>query len=508
MNTTTLTTWRAYLISARNALRHETRMKVALVVALLFNAILGLWSANQLVTRLHQWQGQGTTAINTGLWLLCLSIWAGMAFFTFIGTLWQALGSDEALLLFTLPIPPATRFRTLYGSFFISIEGLWAWLFLELGVTGYVLISSLGWQGLKWLVLLQLGAGVAILLSLVGVLSLVYYVLSASRLKVLLAIIILAGLLLLLALFLIKTINVSVLVLALKPEYIIALFALLLAAALGPFAYIPGKLYSAAFYTIQGRHSSRKSITIPGTRALSRLLARQRNLIAAMFTKALLSQTRSIFFWLRILVTLIVLALFPVIQHAAAHYGFSNVVIVIGYTVGLVFLHANELAMNAFSGEGNRLTLYLTAPFSRSHLLRARLILFLLPTLLEGSLIGCFLAWRLELPINQAALAIASIMLMITGIVTFLVFGSTWDEDLTIAVEGVMETLMQEEAPVTPKRMWLLNMGVGLLASTFLLIWKLPPIWAIASLVVLNGSIVTGMRRFGYMQLRRLVRAA
>lgn len=504
---TTLTTWRAYLTSARNALQHDTRMKVASIVALFFNVILGIWSANQLITRLHQWQGQGTTAVNAGLWLLCLSTWAGMAFFTLIATLRQALGSDEALLLFTLPIPPATRFRILYGSFFISFEGLWTWLLLELGVTGYVLVSTLGWSALTWLILLQLGVGVAILLSLVGVLSFVYYVLPAGRLKARLTIASIAGLFVLLSVILIKTISVSALVLALKPEYGIALFALLLAAALGPFAHIPGKLYRAAFYTIQGRHSSRKAITIPGTRALSQLFACQRNLTAAMFTRALLSQSRSIFFWLRILITLIVLALFPVIRYAAAHYGFSNVVIVIGYTVGLVFLHTNELAMNAFSGEGNRLTLYLTAPFSRSHLLRARLTLFLPPALLEGSLIGYFLAWRLELPINQTAFVIGTIMLMITGILTFSVWGSTWDEDLNIAAEGLMETLMQEEAPVTPKRMWLLNLGVGLLTAMFLLVWKLPPIWSIVSLVVLDGGVVMGMRQFGYMQLARLMRA-
>ena len=504
---TNFTIWRAYLTSACNALQHERRMKVAVVVALFFNIILGLWSANQLITRLHQWQAQGTTAINTGLWLLCLSIWAGIAFFALIGTMRQALGSDEALLLFTLPIPPATRFRTLYGSFFISIEGLWAWLLLELGVTGYVLISTLGWQALVWLIMLQLGAGVAIVLSLAGVFSFIYYVLSAGHLKARLTIAIIAGLLMLLSVLLIKTINLSALLSTLKPEYAIALFTLLLAAALGPFAHIPGKLYNTAFYTIQGRHSFRKPIAVPGTRFLSRFLARQRNLTAAMFTKALLSQSRSIFFWLRIVITLIVLALFPAIQHAAAHVGFSNVVIIIGYTVGLVFLHASELAMNAFSGEGNRLTLYLTASFSQFQLLRSRLTLFLLPTLLEGLLIGCFLAWRLGLSINQTDFVIASIMLMITGIITFSIWGSTWDEDLAIAVEGVMETLMQEEAPATPKRMWLLNMGVGLLAGMFLLVWKLPPLWAIASLVVLNGSIMLGMRQFGYIQLRRLVRA-
>ena len=238
---TTLTIWRAYLTSAGNAFQHDTRVKVASVVALFFNVILGLWSAHQLITRLHQWQAQGTTTIDAGLWLLSLSTWAGMAFFTLIGTLRQALGSDEALLLFTLPIPPGTHFRTLYGSFFISIDGLWAWLLLELGVTGYVLVSTLGWSALTWLVLLQLGVGVSILLSLMGVFSFVYYVLSAGRLKACLAIAIIAGLLILLSVFLIKTTNVSALVLALKPAYGIALFVLLLVAALGPFAHIPDR---------------------------------------------------------------------------------------------------------------------------------------------------------------------------------------------------------------------------------------------------------------------------
>lgn len=505
---TTFTIWRTYLTSARNSLQHNTRMKTALVVASFFSLIVGLWSGNQLLTRLHQWQAQGTMAVHTGLWLVCLSTWVGMAFFTVIGTLRQALGADETLLLFTLPIPPAIRFRALYGSFFISIEGLWTWLLLEIGVTGYVLVSTLGWNALAWLVLLQLGVGVAILLSLAAVFSFIQYVLLVGRLKRGLTIVIVVGLLALLSISAIKTIHMASLALMLRPEYGIAFFVLLLVGALGPFARVLGKLYSSAFYTIQGRHSSRKSITLPGMRVLGQPLARRRTLTAAMFSKALLSQSRNLFFWLRIAITLIVLALFPLIQRLAAQHGFSNVVILIGYTVGLVFLHASELAMNAFSGEGNRLTLYLVAPFSQWQLLRARLILFLPPALLEGLLIGCFIAWWLELPMTQMSFVIASILLMITGIITFFIWGSTWDEDLNVAVEGVLETLMQEEAPTTPRRMWLLNIGVGLLAGMVLLIWKLPPLWALAALLVLDVSIVLGMRQFGIAQLRRLLRVA
>ena len=114
----TLTIWRAHLKSLRNASRHDTQMRLALGVVFVFNIIAGLWSAEQLSARLHQWQTMGAPALDAGLWWLCWLTWSGMSFFAVLGSIRLAFSSDEAQLLVVLPIAPASRFRTLYGLFF------------------------------------------------------------------------------------------------------------------------------------------------------------------------------------------------------------------------------------------------------------------------------------------------------------------------------------------------------------------------------------------------------
>ena len=502
---TSLTIWRMQLRSLRNAVRYDTRMRVALTVGLAFSAIIGLWSASQLSLLLQRWQAQGPLALNTGLWSLCLLTWSSMAGFTLLGCVQRALGDDETLLLFTLPLAPAARFRALYGSFFI--EHLWNFLLLELGVTGYILAAVLGWRALTWLVLLQLGVAVAVLCTLLLVFLVIRYLIPRERRKKHIGVA---------ALFLLTVVLVSLLSLKgafdlstfklwLRPEFVIVLFILSLAIVLGPLTQSAGRLYVAAFSITQSWNRPRNAATLPGIHTLTRLFARRRTLSSALFVKMLLSQSRSFVAWGRIGMVLIVLFLFPQLYTLAAHAGWSNTLFVAIFAAGLALLGIAEQAPNGISGEANRLSLYLTAPFNLSQFLRAKLFVYLLPMLIQGLTVALFLAWRLALTPGQAALSLVIMALLILSALAIFVWGSAWDEDLNLTVEGTMQTILHEETPITPRRILLLNSGLLSFAATLLLLLKLPPLLALPALIVFDATIIVAMWRFGLAQLRNLM---
>jgi len=499
-----LTIWRAHLKSLRNVSRHDAQMRLALAIMLAFNIIAGLWSADQLSIRLHQWQTMGSPALDAGLQSLCWLTWGGMSFFAALGSIRLAFSGDEAQLLIALPIASASRFRTLYGLFFV--ENLWNWLLLEVGVTSYVFVSSLGWRALLWLVLLQLGIGIVVLCTLVVTLWVIYYLVPRGRVKARIWVTIAAAITLLLWSGLSLAFKESALLLWFRPEYVIPLFALLLAIALGPFAGPLGRLYMAAFQTSEGWDRSRRPLPMPGLRVLTSIFTRRRTLTGALWVKSLLSQSRNIIFWLRLAMVVIGVALFPLVHTAIAHYGFPDVTLLAGYAAGLSLLHVIEVAPNAISGEGNRLALYLTAPLALWRILRAKLILFLLPVLSESIVIGILLSWQLALALNQVVLALAATALIVLGNVTLLVLGSAWDEDLNLAIEGTLQAILQEEMPVSPRKMGLFNLSVLLFVLMFLLLWKAPALLALSGLVVLNASILIGVWRFSHAQLRRRIK--
>lgn len=500
---TTVIIWHMHLRSLRNAVRYDTRMRVALLVGLAFSVVIGFWFASQLSLQLHQWQTQGPGAVVTGVWSLCWLTWNGMSGLTILSGVLRAWGDDEALVLFSLPLTAATRFRALFGSFFI--ENLWTWLLLEIGVTGYILLSVLGWHALIWLVLLQLGVAVAVLYTLVAMFLVIRYLISRERRNTRRAIAVVLALILVVLLLLKGTLDIHRLMLWLRPEFVIVLFVLFLAGGLGPLAEPAGKLYGAAFAATQSWDRSRKAATFPGIRVLTRVFAYRRTLTGALFVKMLLSQSRNFVAWGRIGMVLILLILFPQLHTVAAQAGWSDTLFVAGFAAGLALLGVAEQAPSAISGEANRLILYLSAPFALSELLRAKLLLFALPILILGLAVALFLAWHFALTPGQAAFALVAMALMVVGTLTLFVWGSAWDEDLSLVVEGATQTILQEETPITPRRMWLLNLGLASFAVMILLLWKSPPVLALTALVVLDAAIIAGMWHVSRAQLWRVI---
>ena len=495
--------WR--LKSARNASRYDMRIKVALGFLFILGLGISIWSSGHLLQQLHQWQMQGYVAMRLGLKSLCLFTWSGMSAFAVLGAQ-RIVSSDEAVLLFLQPLPPATRFRTLFILFFI--ENQWFLLLLQLCLMSYVLISELGWLGLLWLTLLQIGIIFATLCGLLVSLLVMRFLIPHGQTKARIGTVLVSAILA----FLITLIGPKIvpamqaLLLEVSPGWGIILLGLLLIGMLGPCAGKADRLYSATLTIMQGQDRSRRALTLPGITLLKRLFESCRNLVAALFVRAILRQSRSPMFWARLIVILFVFALFPFVRSAVAHFRFSDTFLVSVYTAGLAVAHILEQGSGAISGEGNRLAIYLTAPYTLFQILLSKLAVMLLPVLAEGLVMGLFLSWRLGLPLSQVGLITIIVMLMITSCVTLLVLGGAWDEDLNLSVEGAIQELLQEEAPLTPRRIALFNLCLLCFGTMFVMLWKLPMLIAVPGLVVFTSGIVIGMWRFSCAWLYGLLR--
>lgn len=405
--------WRVQLRSLYNASRYDTKMSVAFGVVAIVNIVLALWFIHQLTALLHTWVVQGPFATVAGLWSVCLQTWAGIAFFAIIGVQ-QALSGDKALLLFTLPIPRAARFRMLFSSFFL--ENIGVWFLLQAVVMGYSLISTLGWQAIGWLVLLQVGIFACVFVVLITTLLLLYsFIMHKYVVVALVAVALFVLVFLALLLVANRTPSVQILAYQLHPLLVSTLFVVVLIAVLGPLAAHCGGLYEATFYAMQGRDHAGNRFTLPGLSLLSNLAQRQRTLVGALWYKALLNQSRNWLFWGRVVVILVVVSLFPLLHTAISPYHIPDATFIVWYATGVALLHALETAVNAISGEASRLALYITSPLTLARFLRAKLLLFGLPSCIEGVAIGLFLCWRLGLSISQAGSIIAVIALIGTA---------------------------------------------------------------------------------------------
>lgn len=502
------TVWNAHFASLRNASRYDARIRIGAGIFLVFNISVGYWSIAQLLVRLQQWQALGQATLNTNLWFLCINVWVGMAFFSVIGMM-RAMGSDEAVLLFTLPLPSAMRFRVFYSTFFI--QNLWNWLLLEIGCVGYVLIATLGLQGFLWLLLLQCGTVVTVGGILILALLFIRYVLFPDKMKtriITLALCATLGLTLVLYLLFQKreqgVLQSSLLLAHLNPVLVLFLLIGMFFLILGPLSGYLGKLYTTVFRSLQGGKNAKNAFTLPGILLVNKVLTSRGGLIPTLFAKSILNQSRNWLFWLRLVISVALIALFPLVRPFVAHYGFSEMLQVTAYATGVALWHILEVALGAISGEANRLTLYLTAPLKFTQIIRAKLVLFLFPVLVEGLLVTLFLSWQIGLSVNQLGFALIAVFCIITASVALPVLGSIWDEDLEVIVEGRMQAILQEEAPISPKRMGLLNLSILLFVGMLVILWKTPPFFALVSVIGSMVIVLMGMWRFCNVCFQRL----
>lgn len=501
---TTVAIWRTSMMSLRNATRANRGLQIAFLFAGLMGLALGVWGGWQLWLHLRQWQEQGTMALSTGLWLLCIGTWNGLSFFALLG-LSRLVGSDESILLFTLPLSPATHFRALCGAFFI--ENQWLVGTLQFLITGYVLLAGLGWRGLPWLLMLQLGGVVTIFVYVLVGLLVIRYLLPRGRGKERVVAVLLLVILLALVGVALKFSGPAIQqwFLHLSPVLVGLFFAVLLLLIMGPGAVPLGKLYATTFCVLQEQDRAHKGAVLPGLRWLQGMAERRRSLTGALFAKALANQGRNIFFWVRLVTIWGLLAFFPLLRSWLHGYGFHDTALVIVYASVLTIGHIIETGPSAFGGEGNRLTLYLTAPLAAAQILKAKILVFLLPVLLEGLVMGLLLSCYSGLNALQMLLANGVILLVVGGGTMLLVCGSTWDADINLSIEGLVAMIMYEEGPFTPRRMQLFSLTLLFQALIVLILWRMPLMVALPVLVLLNGGLVYGMWRFGLRRLQRVV---
>ncbi len=107
-----------------------------------------------------------------------------------------------------------------------------------------------------------------------------------------------------------------------------------------------------------------------------------------------------------------------------------------------------------------------------------------------------------------AAIAAFLMILLLVGYTACIVWGSVFDLDINQIAEGAMQSLMQGELPVTPRRLQLLGISTLLLVGMILLILKLPIVLSIPALMLLDGVVYVGLWRFGMVRLRRLITSA
>jgi hypothetical protein len=495
---------KAHLKSAFSALRNDSRTKIAWFIALSLDCGVGLWSINQLLVHLSQWQAVGSAMLETHLWLLFSGAWIGIGFFASLSTMTLGFGGDQPRLLMTLPISPAARFRVLYSLMFF--EGIGNWLMLEVVVLGIPLIIILGWQAFIWLLLLLLGVAIAVWMSIVVTLIVFHYMLPHLKKTLLIVLVMCVGIGIVYMVLHRAGITLSLSTHSMPAPILVSLLLIMvLVLVLGPFAGSAGKQYLEAFHEMEGRSRSRAVINLPGVRLLSKLLKRNRNLTVALLVKGLLNQSRNAFTWARLGMVLICIALFPFVRVLLAPYGFSNLLLVAIYSSGVAILAMIEYAAYAISSEGTRLGIYLVLPLMVAKYLRARLIVFLIPMLFMGLTLSLVFSLWMGLLVFELVQVVLVVTLILIGYTAFSVWGSVWDEDLNLVSEGMMPVLSQEELPFTPRRLQLLGLSLLLIGVMFMLVWKLPVSLSVPALILLDWVVLALGWRFGSNQIRGLI---
>ncbi len=501
---TAMIIWNVHLKSAFRSLRNDTRTKIALFFALSLDCGLGLWSINQLLAHVAQWQVAGSVVLEAHLWLLFSGAWLGIGLFAALSTMTLGFGGDQSRLLMTLPLSPAARFRALYGLMFF--EGIGNWLMLAVVVIGIPLIIVLGWQAFIWLLLLLLGVTIAVWMSLVVTLIVLRYVLPYLKKAFLSSVVMCVVMgIVYMALDLVGiTSRLSVLSTQ-APLLVSLLCVIMLVLVAGPFASCTGKLYEEAFHEMEGHSRSHTVINVPGVRLINKLLRRYRNLTGALLVKGLLNQSRNVFTWGRVVIILVCIALFPLIRTLLDPLGFSRMLLAVVYASGVAILAIIDYAPYAVSSEGSRLVYYLVARASLKAYLRSKLMLLLIAALVVGLTISLVMSWWIRLSILELAQAVTMVSLIVIAYTPFCIWGSAWDEDLNLVSEGMMPVISQEELPFTPRRLQLLGLSFLLLGTMFLLVWKLPVPLSVPALILLDAIVLILGWHFSNTQIRGLI---
>lgn len=481
-----------HLRAARNGWRQDIRLRTTLWIQIVLLAGLSVAAALWLSQQLEGWQGAGVD-LHLRLWLLVLGTWAGVAVFSVLGVFKAGFGSDEARLLMTLPLSPAVHFRILYSLVFVEQAGVLLILWL-LGCS-LTLGAALGVAALPWLLLALVGSAAVALAGTAILLWLMHHGLLQPR-RLLLSLFVFVVGIEVIVLWLLPEEGETLLNLALPaPLPVTLILAVLLAVGLGPKAAAIGHLYAVTFEMVENRARARRAFTFPGVGALVRPLLRARTLTAGLLVRAILEQNRHPLALPRLAVLPVYVLLFGLLRPHLLAVGFpeASAAAATGAMMGGLLLVEYGFAY-ALSGEGARLALYLTAPLRMDNLLRAKLVAVLLPVMLIGWIALAAMAAGMSMSTAELLLALGTTTLFLIGVTGFVVWAGVADVDLNVLPHGTAEMIVQEELPITPRRLQLLGAGFAVLAVAIALLWWLP----LGQVLALAGLVCGGLLWLGW----------
>ncbi|HTQ80935.1 MAG TPA: hypothetical protein VMM92_13135, partial [Thermoanaerobaculia bacterium] len=457
-----------------------------LATATLFLVAAGVFGAYRLSLLLAVWKTAGV--LSSRLWWVCAAAW-GAAGTLGVLVLREQAADERARLLFTLPLSPAERARALFLATVTQLSNLGL---LSTIAVGGALVRTLGAGAWPWLAAVLLGQGGA--LATTGALLGLAATLKSPPSRRLAAELLLAAAAAAGILWRWAPVR--------SPGVVAVLWGLALLLALGPLAGALGRLYEQAFHQLLGTHErpARRRIA----RWLVRGLADWRSPTAALLSRGLLTRGRQWIDWARLGMILGPLALYPRLQPALDQRGLPASFTLPGVVALLGFLLIVDAAASPLGAEGNRLALLLTAPISLGQLLRAKLAVLAAPLLAGGALVTLVLGRASGAAPRQVAFATLAASLILLGLTALFAWGSAWDADLDLEIEGGLRGILQEQTPLTPIRGLLVLLGSTLLALDLLCLRALPEAAVLAALAGIDLLALGLAWRSGLAGLRRL----
>ncbi|HZF10712.1 MAG TPA: hypothetical protein VFE33_18140 [Thermoanaerobaculia bacterium] len=475
------------LRSLGNGLRRDPRRRGLLALALTVSLGLSTASAWRLTHLLLAWQE--TAGLVPRLWAICLGAWVAAGGLGILVLREQAVG-DRARLLFTLPLSPAERARALYVAAAAQLGNLWL---LSLGSLGTALLVTLGARAWPWIAVALLGQGMG--LAGVGVGLALAAALSPLHRR--------------LALFVALAVGAVAVVLLRRasalpgPGAVAVLWGIVLIVVLGPLAGNLGRLYERAFQNLLA--ASPRSRRRRLLRLVTRGLALWRTPTAALLTRGFQVRGRQWVDWVRLGLVAALLAGFPRFHEVLVARGLPDTLTLPAVIALLSLMILVDGSSSPLGAEGNRLALLLTAPLSHADLLRAKLAALLVPFLVGGVGAALLVGLAAGLPARQLATATVAVVLLVTGLAAVFAWGSAWDADLGLEIEGGLRGLLQEQTPLTPVRALLVAASALLLGLDLLALRALPATPALAALLGLDVLVLGIGWRAGGDGLRRLI---
>lgn len=491
---------KVHLRSSVHSLRDDIRMRTIGLVSIALYVGGIILSTRWLSTFAANWRILGPGTMERQMWTFLAGFWGGLSLLGLLYIFQTGLVDDETLFLFQIPLKASLRFRLLYFHILIEQCGLW--------ITGMTIVLGFvfGIQALPWLLLLISGAATFVLIEMVGIhLVIGNLLLQIHHRRAAIISASIAGLVIL-ALLIVRSWMPSWHFPS--PYFISGIFALIVCLGAGPFARFLGEGYITAFHVMQALPAKKVVITPPGIGALSAWLMRFRGPYGAVALKELLSQSRNPFNWARFIAIGVYIFLFPFIQNAAASAHIPVIAMVCGFISLLTLATMIDATPSPIGSEGNRLSLYLTAPLSPAQILWAKLIAHMPVLLIESFILGLALGLWLRFDLVHLLLILLMSLLLTLGAPPVLIWGSAWDEDLDLTVEGSMQELIHEQFPSTPRRLLLIGAGLGLLGFELWLVWQLAIPLALLALILFNCAACYASFHFGLAQLSRVVKGS